>query len=128
MRFGYTIVYVADVAATLAWYERTFKLKRRYVHESGAYAELDTGSTALAFVSEDMLPAGQPFARNRPDAPAAGVEIAFVSADVAADYAHAVKAGASVVQPPESKPWGQEVSYVRDNNGFLVEICSALEH
>lgn len=25
------------------------------------------------------------------------------------------------------KPWGQIVSYVKDNNGCLVEICSSTE-
>jgi lactoylglutathione lyase len=35
-------------------------------------------------------------------------------------------AGASAVKSPETKPWGQIVGYVRDPNGFLVEICSEL--
>jgi len=30
------------------------------------------------------------------------------------------------VQPPVAKPWGQVVSYVRDVNGFLVELCTAV--
>ena len=50
MKLGYVIVYVADVAATVAFYERAFSLKRRFVHESGQYAEMETGATALAFV------------------------------------------------------------------------------
>ena len=28
---------------------------------------------------------------------------------------------------PHAKPWGQVVAYVRDLNGFLVELCSAME-
>ena len=46
MRFGYTILYVADVAASLDFYERALGQHRRFVHESGQYAELDTGETA----------------------------------------------------------------------------------
>jgi lactoylglutathione lyase len=34
--------------------------------------------------------------------------------------------GATEVKPPETKPWGQIVVYVRDLNGFLVEICSEM--
>ena len=49
MRFGYTIVYVRDVADSVEFYERAFGLERRLLHESGQYAELETGSTALAF-------------------------------------------------------------------------------
>lgn len=26
--------------------------------------------------------------------------------------------------PPERQPWGQTVSYVRDPDGFLVELCT----
>ncbi|MFO0110274.1 MAG: VOC family protein, partial [Alphaproteobacteria bacterium] len=31
---------------------------------------------------------------------------------------------AAPLKKPEQKPWGQTVAYVRDLNGFLVEICS----
>ena len=52
MNFAYTLVYVADVAASLAFFERAFGLKTRFLHESGAYGEVDTGAsgTTLAFV------------------------------------------------------------------------------
>ena len=36
MRFGYTIAYVRDVEGTVAFWERAFGLKRRFVDESGA--------------------------------------------------------------------------------------------
>jgi len=39
MRFGYTIVYVADVAASLDFFGRAFGLTRRFLHESGGYGE-----------------------------------------------------------------------------------------
>ena len=38
-----------DVAQAVAFYERAFGLTRRFVHESGTYAEMETGATALAF-------------------------------------------------------------------------------
>ncbi len=37
-----------------------------------------------------------------------------------------VDAGAIKVVKPAQKPWGQIVSYVRDNRGFLVEICNPI--
>ena len=58
MQFGYTILYVPDVPATLKFYEAAFGLTTRFVHECGDYGELETGSTALAFVSH-RLPAPQ---------------------------------------------------------------------
>jgi uncharacterized glyoxalase superfamily protein PhnB len=33
-----------------------------------------------------------------------------------------VAAGAEPVSPPETKPWGQVVAYVRDANGVLVSL------
>jgi len=35
-----------------------------------------------------------------------------------------VDAGAEIVKQPEAKPWGQTVGYLKDLNGFLVELCT----
>ena len=41
MKLGYTIVYVPDVSASLAFFENAFGMKRKFLHESGTYGELD---------------------------------------------------------------------------------------
>lgn len=46
--------------------------------------------------------------------------------DVQTAFEHAVSKGATAVVAPVDEPWGQTISYVRDLNGFLVEICSAV--
>jgi catechol 2,3-dioxygenase-like lactoylglutathione lyase family enzyme len=125
MKLGYVITYVPDVAATVAFYEQAFGLMPRFVHESGTYSELDTGSTALAFADEAFVSqSGISFEPARPTSPPAAVEIALVTDDVAAAVARALAAGAAAVKLPESKPWGQTVAYVRDLNGLLVELCT----
>ena len=125
MKLGYTIIYVADVLATVAFYEKAFGLARRFVHESNLYAEMETGSTALAFAGEAMAEMnGVSIRPNRLGDVAAGIEIALVTDDPAAAYKKAVAAGAVAVKPPVLKPWGQTVAYVRDLNGCLIEICS----
>ncbi len=127
MKLGYTIIYVADVTATIEFYERAFGLQRRFIHESGLYAELATGETVLAFAGEPMAQMnGVEITVNRPAGVAAGFEIAFVTDDPLGGYAIAVAAGAIAVKPPAAKPWGQVVGYVRDVNGCLVEICSPI--
>ncbi len=126
MKLGYVILYVPDVAGAVAFYERAFGMARRFVHESGTYAELETGATALAFASEEMVASSHDFRRNRPQDEAAGAEVGFVTEDVPASYKRAVQAGATPLVEPTTKPWGQVVSYVRDLNGFIVEICSAV--
>lgn len=127
MRLGYVIRYVPDVARTLAFYEAAFGLKRRFLHESGTYGELETGATALAFAGEAMV-AGQglDFRRVSTSAKPAAQEVGLVTADVPAAYATAVAAGAVPLKPPETKPWGQIVAYVRDCDGNLVELCTAI--
>ena len=127
MQFGYVILYVPDVAASVGFYERAFGVKRRFLHESGAYAELETGATALAFASETSTPTAHVISQCRPAASAPAAEVAFVTHDVQADYDRALAAGARGVVAPATKPWGQVASYVRDLDGFLVELCSAVQ-
>jgi lactoylglutathione lyase len=127
VKLGYVILYVPDVPATIAFYERAFGLQRRFVHESGQYAELETGGTALAFASEGMAKQNGLTVRfHRPKEDAAAVEVALVTPDVEAAFERAVKAGAQAAQPPKQKPWGQTVAYVRDLDGVLVELCSPM--
>ncbi len=127
MKFGYTIIYVADVIATIEFYETAFGLGRRFIHESHQYAELETGATVLAFASDAAADINNLAIRpNRKAELAAGFEVAFVCDDPAAAYDTALAAGASPVSAPSLKPWGQTVSYVRDLNGCLVEICSPI--
>ena len=127
MQFGYTILYVEDVPATLAFYGRAFGLATRYTHESGSYGELETGATALAFVSHALLTQiGKTPQSPQLDKPTS--EIALVTDDVAAAVRRAVDAGARPVQEPTAMPWGQTIAYVGDCNGFLVELCTPISH
>ena len=128
MRLGYTVVYVKDVAGPVAFYEKAFGLKRRFMHKRRQYAEMGTGATALAFTAEELAGAkllGN-FRRNHSDEPPAGFEISLQTSDVEAVYKRAVKAGAQPLSEPEEKPWGQKIAFVRDCNGVLVEIASPL--
>ncbi|MBL8603289.1 MAG: VOC family protein [Myxococcales bacterium] len=127
MRLGYTILYVSDVAAAVAFYARAFNLTPRFVHESGTYGELDTGATTLSFARHDLIEGhGFAYQRSEPAGPALGFEIGLVTDDVAQAYARALDAGALPVHPPARKPWGQTVAYVRDLEGFLVELCTPM--
>jgi uncharacterized glyoxalase superfamily protein PhnB len=121
MKFGYTIIYVDEVEATIAFYETAFGLKRGMV-AGGEYGELATGETKLAFAAKKMLHGPGQFAS--PDGKVLGVEIALTTGDVQAAFDQALAAGAKPVSKPDKKPWGQTVAYVRDCNGFLVELCT----
>ncbi|MBW3633691.1 MAG: VOC family protein [Chloroflexi bacterium] len=126
MRFGYTILYVEDVAVAIDFYERAFGLSRRFITDDATYGELETGDTTLSFakhtLASQFIPGG--YRHNDPAEKPAGIEIGFVTDDVPAAWDAALAAGATVVSPPETKPWGQTVAYVRDPEGMLVEICT----
>ena len=125
MQLGYTILYVPDVPATLTFYEAAFGLKTRFLHESGDYGELETGSTALAFSAHSLM---QQLGKNpqMANAHAPSFEIALCTPDVPAALARAIAAGAKAMRPVEVMPWGQTIAYVADTNGFLVELCTPM--
>ncbi len=125
MKFGYTIIYVSDVEATINFYQRAFELEKSFLHESKQYGELNTGDIKLAFASNSLAESnGVKFIKNDTTKEAAGFEIALIANDVKQGYKHAISNGAITVKEPAVKPWGQEVAYVRDLNGIVIEICS----
>lgn len=128
MKFGYTIVYVPSVADTLAFYEKAFGFRIRFLHESGQYGELESGATVLAFASHALgeMNFGGNFVPVSATATPPGIELAFVTEDVSSAYAKAIGAGAVPLHPPAQKPWGQVVAYVRSLEGTLVELCSPI--
>lgn len=128
MKFGYTIVYVPSVTQALAFYKAAFGFETRFLHESGEYGELETGETALAFASHAMgeMNLDGKYHPADPNASPLGVELAFVTDDVAAAYAKAIAAGAVAIKAPVEKPWGQTVAYLRASDGSLIELCSPM--
>lgn len=125
MKFGYTIIYVADVPASLEFFGKAFGLPTRFVYETD-YGELETGQTTLAFAAHHLgrnnIPIGYVAADSSPIP--LGIEIALVTESVAAAHDKAVSAGATSIREPLLKPWGQMVSYVLCPDGTLVELCS----
>jgi lactoylglutathione lyase len=128
VNFSYTILYVADVPQALAFYEQAFGLKPRFLHESEQYAEMETGATTIAWAAIDLAKSNLPqgFQENNLANLPSGIEVGFVTDEVEATFASAVKAGAAVVVEPKVKPWGQTVAYVRDLDGVLVSINSPM--
>ncbi|GAA6623710.1 VOC family protein [Scytonema sp. NUACC26] len=128
VKFSYTILYVKDVPQSVAFYEKAFGLKQKFVHESKQYAEMETGETTLSFTANELAKSNLPqgFLENSRSNLPAGIEIGFVTDDVPAVFANAVKVGALAVTEPKVKPWGQTVAYVRDLDGVLIEICSPM--
>ncbi|MEM9154365.1 MAG: VOC family protein [Cyanobacteria bacterium P01_F01_bin.33] len=126
MKFGYAIVYVDNVNVSVEFYKQAFGIPTRFVHESGDYAELETGVTTLAFASHQLGASNFPDGYTKLtdlDAPA-GIEIALVTEDVSTAVLSAIDAGARCIAEPSQKPWGQTVAHVRAPDGMLIELCT----
>ena len=115
VKFGYTIVYVADVEKSLAFFEAVFGMSRRFITDEKDYGELDTGATTLAFAVHEL--GATNFSGGYVSATESvkplGIELALVVEDVASAHASALEHGAVELRAPGVKPWGQTVSYVR---------------
>lgn len=126
--FSHTIFYVTNLEKIIDFYEKAFGITAKFVHESGMYAELNTGGTTLAFADETLgkenLPEGY-LPSNAARSPSA-CEIVFTVKDVDQSYERAIAAGAVALVAPKQKPWGQTVAYVRDPSGVLIEIASLM--
>lgn len=127
MKLKYNLFYVNDVPATMDFYEKAFGLTKGFLHPSNQYGEMITGETSLGFVHHETASShGFQYLHTTTQGLPPAFEIGFVTDDVAKAFTTALQGGAIAVSAPTTKPWGQTVSYVKDLNGFLVEICSAM--
>ena len=126
MKFKYTIMYVDSVKETLDFYCKAFGFEIAFLDDSGDFGQLDTGEASISFCSRELFKKlGKSPAKAIPNNPV--FEIAFESVDVKASLKLALDAGANLIQDVREEPWGQTTSYVSDNNGYLIEICSPVK-
>uniref|UniRef100_A0A6V7QTZ9 VOC domain-containing protein n=1 Tax=Ananas comosus var. bracteatus TaxID=296719 RepID=A0A6V7QTZ9_ANACO len=127
--FAYTVVYVRDVAKSVAFYSAAFGYSVRRLDDSNM--QLESGQTTIAFTAAhqretDVLTGAVQVPEETAAKERGPVEICFDYADVDVDaaYCRAVDNGAVPVSPPEPKKWGQKVGYVRDMDGITVRMGS----
>jgi len=126
VNFSYTILYVEDVEKTISFYRDVFQFEQKMITPEKDYGELSTGSTTLSFASLELgnsnLSNG--FIQSDRKSKPFGLELAFLSDDPEGLMKKAVAHGAELLEPLTAKPWGQKVGYLRDLDGFLLEIAS----
>ena len=129
IKFGYTILYVENVETAVAFYENAFGFSRKFVTPENDYGELSTGETTLSFASKKLAAQNlkEGFIESNLEAKPFAIEIGFITDDVTETVQKATSFGAVLVKEPTQKPWGQIVAYVRDLDGFLIEICTEVE-
>ncbi len=122
---NYVILIVDDLDRTLSFYTQVLGL--RLGHRSGEYAQLDTGTTRLGFYTRTAMAQALDSSLTKPATDAAGFELGFKVANVDAAYAELVEKGAMAVTPPTTRQWGQRTAYVRDPDGYLIELAQDLK-
>ena len=120
MEYKHTIIFVPDIIKIIEFYEKVFKLQRKFIHPSNTFAELSTGNVTIAFATIDLSPL------KKVSREYFNICLSFVSDDVDRDYQLAIENGARSIEKPNVKPWRQKSSYVEDVNGVVVEICSRI--
>ena len=128
IQYAYTILYVKDVAESLAFYQKAFGFEQKFITPEKDYGELLSGATTIAFASLELANSNlkEGFLASQDSSKPFGIELAFTSDSVTELMTQALAAGASLVAEVSTKPWGQQVGYLRDINGFLIEICSPM--
>lgn len=128
IKFAYTILYVQDVTKAVEFYEKAIGFERKFITPENDYGELMAGETTLSFASTVLAKANlsKGFIESTLQHQPFGFEIGFTTIDVAATVQKAISAGASMAEIPKEKPWGQTVAYIRDLDGFLIEICTPM--
>jgi uncharacterized glyoxalase superfamily protein PhnB len=129
MLYAYTILYVEDVNKTIAFYEKAFGFNKKFITPENDYAELSSGETTIAFASVELANSNlnEGFNKSSITNKPLGIELAFTTLDIDSDFKKAIKAGAIELEHIKTKPWGQKVGYLRDINGFLIEVCTPIK-
>lgn len=128
VKLGYTILYVADVTKSIEFYETAFGFERKFITPENDYGELKTGETTLSFASKELAYSNlkNGFIESSPSTKPFAIELALVTDNVQAIIDKALELGAIVTEQPIQKSWGQTVGYIRDIDGFLLEICTPI--
>ncbi len=129
MKYAYTILYVENVSESIKFYEKAFGFKPKFVSPEKDYGEVISGQTTIAFASLDLGNSNFKNGFKKIDIKEKpfGIEMAFTSENIELDFQNAINSGATEYEPIIEIPWGQKVGYLRDNNGFLIEVCTPIK-
>ncbi len=130
VQFAYTILYVKDVRKTMDFYTKAFGLEEKMITPEHDYGEIISGTTTLSFASTELGKSNfkKGFVESDLSNKPFGFELAFTTSNVEETMQSAIANGAILLEEAVTKPWGQQVGYVRDINGFILEICSPIQN
>lgn len=129
IQYAYTILYVEDIPTTIAFYVKAFGFEEKFTTPEKDYGEIISGTTTIAFANLELAQSNfkESFLASTPNQKPFGIELAFTTSDVQKTVNQALENGATQLAALSVKPWGQQVAYVRDINGFIIEICTPMK-
>lgn len=130
IQYAYTILYVENVEESMEFYQQVFGFEQKLITPEKDYGELLSGTTTLAFANLELGKSNfrQGFTQSSLNERPFGIELAFATEHVEEVMETALKHGATLLEETVTKPWGQKVGYLRDVNGFIVEVCTPIEN
>jgi catechol 2,3-dioxygenase-like lactoylglutathione lyase family enzyme len=118
------ILAVADVVRSVAFYRDLlgFDVDARY--DDPPYATLVRAGMRLSLAEQGHPAEDRPGVMMvaPPDPSSAAVVLVLEVTDCMAVHGELVAAGADLLAPPYSPPWGGHRFFVRDPDGYLVEV------
>jgi lactoylglutathione lyase len=119
-RLGHVILYVTDLAVSVAFYRDAVGLEHRFT-EAG-YAEFGTGATRFALYERRRAE----WLTGNPVVPGPAGEIVLLVEDVDAIAAALRGRGLPLLSGPADRPWGHRTVHVADPDGFVVEFAQEI--
>lgn len=129
IQYAYTILYVNDVLETIEFYKNAFGFEQKFITPEKDYGEISSGATTIAFGNLELGKSNfkKGFKESDLNEKPFGIELAFTTSEVEIVMDNAIKNGAVLLEETVRKPWGQKVGYIRDLNGFIIEICTPIQ-
>lgn len=130
IQYAYTILYVNNVPKTMEFYNKAFGFEQKFLTPEKDYGEIISGTTTIAFASVELGKSNfkKGFTESTLNEKPFGIELAFTTLEVEKVMESAIENGAVRMEKTVTKPWGQKVGYLRDLNGFIIEICTPIQN
>jgi lactoylglutathione lyase len=119
-RLDYLILYVADLPASIAFYQRVIDLQLKFV--DAGYAEFAMQGTKLGLYERrraEWLLGGTV-------SPGSAAEVVFLVDDVDVQAQRMTELGIPILSAPADRPWGHRTVHVADPDGFVVEFAQEI--
>lgn len=119
-RIGYIIVYVADLDASIEFYQEVLGLPHRFT--DAGYAEFGTVGARFALYERRRAE----WLTSQIVTPGPAAEIVLTVDDVDAQADRLATLGVKVLSGPADRPWGHRTTHVADPDGFVVELAQEI--